>query len=237
MNEKEKETQNNPQKIHIFLLLFIVPCIFYILLMNKTFKQKLLSSIKYIKKSEYGKIYFIVFIVFINIIFLNNTFSNILSGYIFGFKNGIIITILGNILSSILSFYISKYYINDKIKTIVYESPYLKDFKDLIIYENSLNFYEWFELVLLSRISPLYSYQIISYYWGITDVPLHIFIMGTLIGSLPMCIFDTYIGSLIKNTDSLFKTDIKTFIMNILLFLLLMIFSSYKIHNIIEHIK
>lgn len=234
-NLNHNEEYNNEK--YLFIYLFIIPCVFYLLLMNKNFKKRIIHFIKHIKKSYYGKLFFIIFIVFINIIFFNNTFSNILAGYIFGFKMGLVISVIGNTISSIISFYISKYYLNEKIKKIVFESPHLSDFKDLIKYENVLNNFEWFELILLSRISPLYSYQIVSYYWGVTHIPLKIFITGTIIGSLPICMFDTYIGSLINNMNNIFKNDIKMMVVSFVLFLLLMVFSVHQIHNIIEHIK
>ena len=235
LNNKEEEKEKDNR--YLFIYLIIIPCVFYILLMNKNLKKKIIKFIKHIKQSYYGELFFIIFIVFTNIIFLNNTFSNVLSGYIFGFKNGLLIAIIGNTISSIISFYISKYYLNEKIKNIIFESSYLNDFKDLITYEKKISNFEWYELILLSRITPLYSYQIISYYWGVTNIPLKIFIIGTIIGSLPTCIFDTYVGSLINNMDNIFKNDIKMMIVSFVLFLLLMIFSSHQIHNIIEHIK
>lgn len=235
MNNDIDEKNTN---LYIIILLSL-PLLIYVLLTNNLTKQILfnfINNLSLLKDSNQGKIFFVIFVILMNIIFFHNTLSNVISGYIFGFKDGLILTMIGNIISGIFSFYLSKYYINKKIVTIVNNSPYLKDFKNIIVNHKHITNYEWFELVVLSRLSPLYSFQIISYYWGITNVPLHIFITGSILGTLPVSIFDTYFGSNLKNIKHLFKHDKKKLVFMMIFFIILIIIVSHKIHDIVQHI-
>tara|TARA_B100002051_G_C16677211_1_gene607742 strand:+ start:355 stop:1080 length:726 start_codon:yes stop_codon:yes gene_type:complete len=238
--ENDKNDKNDKNGNIYIIILISLPLILYILLNNNITKNLLFNFIKNIsllKGSNHGKLLFVIFVILMNIIFFHNTISNIISGYIFGLRDGLILTMIGNIISGIFSFYVSKYYINKRILRFINKSYYLKDFKNIIVKERNISDYEWFKLVVFSRLSPMYSFQIISYYWGVTDVPLYIFILGSIIGSLPISIFDTYIGSKLNNIRHLFKHDIKSIIVMFVFVMILIIISSHKIHNIIEHIS
>jgi uncharacterized membrane protein YdjX (TVP38/TMEM64 family) len=238
--ENDKNDKNDKNSNMYIIILISLPLIIYILFNNNVTKNLIfnfINNLSLLKSSNNGKLLFVIFVILMNIIFFHNTISNIVSGYIFGLRDGLILTMIGNIISGIFSFYVSKYYINKKILRIIDNSYYLKDFKNIIVKGKNISDYEWFELVVLSRLSPLYSFQIISYYWGVTDVPLYIFILGSIIGSLPVSIFDTYIGSKLNNIRHLFKHDIKSIIVMFVFVMILVIISSHKIHNIIEHIS
>ena len=139
-----------------------------------------------------------------NLIFMSSTIPNLVSGYIFGLRNGILLTLIGCIISGVISFYISRYVLKDEIMDKVSKLKMLKKIKKE---EKKFTIKEWFELTVLSRLPPTYPYHLISYFWGITDIKVYIFILGTIVGQLPSLAFETYIGYKFSDIKNIFKNN------------------------------
>ena len=187
--------------------LIIFPLLSYFLLKQKKIQVIIFSIIAYLKytgnKSIKGKIYYIGIVIIMNIVFMNSTIPNLMSGYIFGLKKGIMLTLVGCIISGIISFYMSRYILKNKILKQVEKYPVLSMIKKD---EHLLETPDWFELTVLSRLPPTYPYHLTSYFWGITDISVFIFILGTIIGILPGLSLETYIGYKFSNIKDIFKS-------------------------------
>jgi uncharacterized membrane protein YdjX (TVP38/TMEM64 family) len=200
--------------IYLFMISMVIfPIISYYFFKHKNIQKYLFGLITYLKymgnKSVKGQIYYILIVVIMNIVFMNSTIPNLMSGYIFGFKKGTLLTLIGCIISGVISFYTSRYILKDKILEEVEQQPVLSEIKKD---EKLLTTYDWFELTILSRLPPTYPYHLTSYFWGITDIHVLIFTIGSLIGILPGLSLETYIGYKLTNIKDIFKSKHNIFI-------------------------
>lgn len=190
----------------------ILPIISYYIFKHKKIQGYIFGIIAFLKKEGntfMGKIYYILTVVIMNLVFMNSTLPNLISGYIFGLSKGILLTLIGCVISGIISFYTARYFLKEKILNKVKKNKILTKIKQD---EKNLNKEDWFELSILSRIPPIYPYHIVSYFWGITDINILIFILGTTIGVLPSLSLETFIGYKLSNIKNIFKTKHNTYI-------------------------
>jgi len=209
--DKEKETESIFVKDrYIIIGLFIIlPFILYFVFKNKYIQNNFFSIIRYFQKTSGNlitKFIYVIFVVLMNLIFMNSTLPNMLSGYIFGLSNGIILTLIGCILSGIISFYLSRKVFKNSVNKLFSEYPELNSIKND---EKNFNKKDWIELVTLSRLPPTYPYHIVSYFWGITGINIILYTIGSIIGILPGLSLETYIGYTLKNIRDIFKSDTK----------------------------
>ena len=239
MKEKdEKEKIFYKDKYILIGLFIIIPILGYIIFKSKYIQSILLNIIKYFKeisnRGVYGKLIYIFFVVIMNLVFMNSTLPNLISGYIFGFYKGVLFTLTGCIISGIISFYLSR----DVLKNYIYK--FTSKYKELDLIkkdENKFTNKDWFELVVLSRLPPTYPFHIISYFWGITNINILLFIIGSTIGILPAISLETYIGYTIKNIHNIFKSNISlTYTIGIIVFtILITMYIGYKSKKIIDN--
>ena len=208
MDHQDNEMNGSNKTVYILgISLIIFPLISYLLFKHPHIQKYIFTMIAYLKltgnKSIKTKIYYIGIVVIMNIVFMNSTIPNLISGYIFGLRNGILLTLIGCIISGVISFYISRYILKDRIEKEIYKIKTLSQIKKE---EYKFNDKEWLVLTTLSRLPPSYPYHLVSYFWGITDVNILIFILGSAIGILPGLSFETYIGYKFSDIKNIFKS-------------------------------
>ena len=95
---------------------------------------------------------------------------------------------------------------------------------------------EWLELTTLSRLPPNYPYHLVSYFWGITDVNILIFIIGSIIGILPGLSLETYIGYKFSDIKNIFKSNHSIIISTICIIVTIIItlWIGYKAEKILN---
>ena len=207
-------TNISNKTIYILIGSFVIfPVISYFLFKHKKIQGAIFSIIAYLKykgnKTFMGKFYYVSIVIIMNIVFMNSTIPNLISGYIFGLRKGILLTLIGCIISGVISFYISRYILKDKILGKVEKHEVLSQIKkDEKLLETS----DWFQLTTLSRLPPTYPYHLTSYFWGITDISVFIFIIGSIIGILPGLSLETYIGYKFSNIKDIFKSKHNIFV-------------------------
>ena len=60
-----------------------------------------------------------------------------------------------------------------------------------------------FKIVLLTRLCSLFPYDLMSYVFGLSEVPLSRYVLATWLGRLPEIVVWAYIGSNAKNLSDL----------------------------------
>jgi uncharacterized membrane protein YdjX (TVP38/TMEM64 family) len=178
---------------------------FFFALKNKKIRQHVITFLKYIQnQGKFGMLIFFVFSSIFSIASGQLTITNLSAGLLYGFKTGSILNIGIVYIVSIVAFYISRIYIKKDIEKELETNTILKKFKIIRDNQKYLNQKEKGEFVALSRLSPIYPFQYISYFWGITDVNIKYYLLGG-IGVMPSVMLETYLGSLIEDIDSLFS--------------------------------
>jgi uncharacterized membrane protein YdjX (TVP38/TMEM64 family) len=62
---------------------------------------------------------------------------------------------------------------------------------------------EGFKIVLLTRLSPVFPFNLLNYAFGLTRVSLRDYVLGSLVGMLPGTVMYVYLGSLITSLSEL----------------------------------
>jgi uncharacterized membrane protein YdjX (TVP38/TMEM64 family) len=62
---------------------------------------------------------------------------------------------------------------------------------------------EGFKIVLLTRLSPVFPFNLLNYAFGLTQVSLRDYVLGSLLGMIPGTVMYVYLGSLITNLSEL----------------------------------
>jgi len=194
MDNEEKKSKWYFKYIYIAIGLVIL----YILLKNKYMHSKLLQLIDEEKMlKNYGIIGILIYIligIVLNIVFFLYFFVNVVTGYIFGFKKGIPISMVIVTISSIISFVLSRYFLKENVKN---DSS---TFKTILDNQNDFNLFDWIKYNVITRISPI-PFNIVNYFWGITEIDIWVYIFATIIGVIPWVIFEVYTGSIVKNIN------------------------------------
>ena len=194
--------------IYTMIPLVLLPSIAIFLFKHDNIKQYIISAINYIK-NETSYASYLVFIIAIQSLFFNATIPNLLSGYIFGLYKGTILTTFGCLLSAVISFISSRYYFKKEVNHFIKDNEIIgKYYKVIKKTEDIMKNEDWFEIIGLSRLAPISPYQLFSLFWGITEVPLWIYILGTL-WVIPSVIFETYMGTQIKDLDNILNNNTK----------------------------
>lgn len=226
-----------PHYIVMGVLLVIVPIIAYVVSKSKVAKSYLKSSMGYLKTQSHtgiqGRVIFVLFVVFMNLVFQNSTLPNLISGQLFGFKEGVLLTSVGCSLSGIVSFYIARYKFKDTINDLIDSHPSLKALKDS---EDTFTAKDWAELITLSRLPPVYPYHFISYFWGTTQANPVLFAIASYIGVLPAICVETYIGTTLSNLNDVFhmNKDGKKIVITVIISILVTIFIGYEAKGMID---
>lgn len=199
----------NDIKNILLVLTFLFPIITFFSLLYKPTRNLILSFVSYFKNLEKknnikGNVIYVFFVILVNLIFQESTIPNVTSGYIYGLKIGGLLTLIGCVLSSIVTFYIGKYILKD---SILDELKKYKWFENVYKKQDKLKTIDWFKLVYLTRTAPNYPFHIISYMWGITDVNIITYVLGTTLGTLPITFFETYIGTKLKKSKEIFHAN------------------------------
>jgi len=194
MDNEEKKSKWYFKYIYIAIGLVIL----YILLKNKYMHSKLLQLIDEEKMlKNYGIIGILIYIligIVLNVVFFLYFFVNVVTGYIFGFKKGIPISMVIVTISSIISFVLSRYFLKENVKN---DSS---TFKTILDNQNDFNLFDWIKYNVITRISPV-PFNIVNYFWGITEIDIWVYIFATIIGVIPWVIFEVYTGSIVKNIN------------------------------------
>jgi len=194
------DVNDEEKSVNYKYVLIISVLVFLFFLSRNKYTKKYIYKLINIEESlkKYGLLGIIVYIIIgivLNIFFFMYLIINIITGYIFGFREGILIAYIIIILSSIIPFLISRYYLKDKIINNAQEND---RFKKIIDNQNNYNTFDWLKNIIISRVLPI-PFIACNSFWGITNVKLYIYIIGTMIGVIPWLIFEVYVGSISKN--------------------------------------
>lgn len=110
------------------------------------------------------------------------------NGMVFGNVWGILISLIGALAGALTTFYIARLFGNVALKKIVRNQKAA----DFIRHAGEKN---GFYVILVARLLPFISFDVIGYMAGLSGIRSWAFILGTLLGMLPATIVYTFIGN------------------------------------------
>lgn len=143
-----------------------------------------------------GLLVLIVLYAGVCLLFLPGSVLSLAAGFMFGMLWGTIAASLGATLGAIAAFLIARMMVRGWIEHRLMSHPKFRAI-DRAIGEQG------FKIVFLIRLSSLLPYDLSSYLFGLTNVPLGRYVLGTWLGRLPEILAWAYVGSITKNMTDL----------------------------------
>ena len=156
--------------------------------------ENLLNFLFYLD-TGWGIITFIFVYIFSVLLLLPASWLSLLAGFLYGPYFGSFIVFISAFSGASISFFFAKEYFVKKITTIISRFPKI-NLLEKIINKGGL------KLIILTRLSPLFPFSILNYFYGLNKVSYKDFSIG-LIFILPGTYLYCALGSLSNNLDEI----------------------------------
>jgi len=162
--------------------------------------QNVLNSIEHL--GPWGAIAFIIIYNIATVLFIPGSLLTLGGGAIFGVFFGSIYVFIAATMGATFAFLIGRYLSRDWVAKKIADNPKFTNIDRAVATEG-------FKIVLLTRLSPLFPFNLLNYAFGITQVSLKDYILGS-IGMIPGTVMYVYIGSLAGNLAMLGTGNLPT---------------------------
>ena len=126
------------------------------------------------------------------VLFVPGTILTLGAGFAFGVVVGTVTVSLASTLGATAAFLVGRTLARDWVQEKVARSPKFRALDEAVGRQG-------FKIVLLTRLSPLLPFNLLNYALGVTQVPLHTFVLASWIGMLPATVLYVYLGSTLKS--------------------------------------
>ena len=118
------------------------------------------------------------------------------AGYLFGFPLGVVLASVGSVLGASGAFLVGRFFIRDWVAKRIADLPRFRALDQATRHEGFL-------IVFLTRLSPLFPFNLINYGLALTSVRFRDYFFASWLGMLPVTTLYTYVGSVAKNLTDL----------------------------------
>ena len=132
---------------------------------------------------------FIAIYVLACVLFIPGSILTIGAGVIFGVVWGSIYVSIASTAGATAAFVVGRYFARDAIARRIEGNPRFRSIDDAVAREG------W-KIVLLTRLSPVFPFNLLNYAYGLTRVRLGEYVLASWIGMMPATVMFVYIGSL-----------------------------------------
>ena len=144
---------------------------------------------------SWGAIAFIILYILTTVAFLPGSLLTLGAGVVFGIFFGSVYVFIGATLGAIAAFLVGRYLARDWVAQKIAGNQRFKAIDQAVIKEG-------FKIVLLTRLSPIFPFFLLTYVYGVTGVSLKDYAIAS-VGMIPGTIMFVYIGSLAGNLATL----------------------------------
>jgi uncharacterized membrane protein YdjX (TVP38/TMEM64 family) len=125
------------------------------------------------------------------------------AGFLFGLGKGFIVVSIGSVVGATIAFLIGRTLARDWISERVNKKPKFQAVDEAV---GQRGFY----IVLLTRLSPVFPFTLLNYFYGITAVSMRDYVLASWIGMIPGTLMYVYFGSIVKNLTELVAGEAST---------------------------
>jgi len=142
-----------------------------------------------------GILSFVCIYILIVLLILPASWLSLLSGFLYGSYLGSIIVFIAASIGASVAFFLSKTFLAKKLKNLFSRYPKLS-VMEKVIEKGGL------KLIFLARLSPIFPFSILNYFYGLNNIKFRDFSLG-LLGIIPGTFLYCSIGSLAKSLQEL----------------------------------
>lgn len=122
------------------------------------------------------------------------------AGFLFGVARGTVIVSLGSTAGAAAAFLVARGLARDRVARLMAGRPRLAAVGRAVETEG-------FKIVLLTRLSPAFPFNLLNYAFGLTSVPFRKYVLASWIGMLPGTIMYVYLGSAARSVAALLSGE------------------------------
>ena len=160
-----------------------------------TIFQENIYNLSYFFNTGIGIFTFVCIYILIVLLILPASWLSLLSGFLYGSYVGSIIVFISASIGASVAFFISKSFFSKSLKNFLSRYPKLSVMEQ-VVKKGGL------KLIFLARLSPIFPFSILNYFYGLNNVKFRDFAFG-LLGIIPGTFLYCSIGSLAKNLQEL----------------------------------
>jgi uncharacterized membrane protein YdjX (TVP38/TMEM64 family) len=138
-----------------------------------------------------GALAFILLYVVATVAFLPGSILTLGAGVVFGVVLGTVYVFIGATIGAAAAFLVGRYVARDWVAAKIAGNAKFQAIDEAVGREG-------FKIVLLTRLSPIFPFNLLNYAYGVTGVSLKNYVLAS-IGMLPGTLMYVYIGSLAGN--------------------------------------
>ena len=136
-----------------------------------------------------GLLAFVVIYILACVFMLPGSVLTLGAGAVFGVVKGTAIVSVASTLGATAAFLVGRYFARDRVATMIAGNERFQAVDEAVGREG------W-KIVGLTRLSPVFPFNLLNYAYGITKVGLRDYILASWIGMLPGAVMYVYLGSL-----------------------------------------
>jgi uncharacterized membrane protein YdjX (TVP38/TMEM64 family) len=136
-----------------------------------------------------GVLVFILLYMASTVFFLPGSVLTLGAGFVFGVIKGTILVSAGSTLGATAAFIVGRYLARDWVAARIERNKKFKAIDEAVAGEG------W-KIVGLTRLSPIFPFNLLNYAFGLTKVKLLHYVIASWIGMIPGTIMYVYLGSL-----------------------------------------
>ena len=184
-------------RIFKLLLVVAVPATLLILLRHYDVHHVLRNLLETISaQGAWAPVAFSTVYIAATVLLLPGFILTLGAGFLFGVVWGSVVVSISSVLGATGSFLIARYLARDWVTRKMRGHEKFKPVDEAVAREG------W-KIVGLTRLSPIFPFNLLNYAFGITQVSLRDYILASWIGMMPATVMYVYIGSLAGNLATL----------------------------------
>ena len=148
----------------------------------------------------WGPVFFIVFYILATVLFLPGLIPTMAAGVLFGVIQGTLLVSISSISGATLAFLTGRYLARERVAAMIRGNQKFEAIDAAVAQEG------W-KIVGLTRLSPVFPFNLLNYAFGLTQVSLKHYFLASWIGMLPGTVMYVYIGSLAGDLATLSSGD------------------------------
>jgi len=183
--------------IVIFVIVDIAAALFFL-----PFRDWFAQFEQYVKSlGNLGPIAMVFVYVATTILFIPGSALTIGSGTLFGLKTGFFVVLIGANLGALCAFLLARTLLREKVAKWAEGNAKFRSLDRAVGSQG-------FKMVFLSRLSPVFPFNLLNYLLGLTAIQTRAYILANLFGMLPGIFLYVYIGAAAR--DAIAGTDPST---------------------------
>jgi len=136
-----------------------------------------------------GVLFFIGLYIVASVLMLPGSILTLGAGAVFGLSQGFVAVLAGATLGASCAFLAGRYLARDWVARKIADNPRFRAVDEAVGREG------W-KIVLLTRLSPVFPFNVLNYSYGLTKISLRHYFLASLTGMMPGTLLYTYLGSL-----------------------------------------